>query len=79
MAINYNREAYEQVFNDLERFKNFCATAYLYGHNGYEWDEKNLYNKKSPAWQAYQRFVNGSKRRNGVRNNGGHFKSNRRN
>ena len=75
MKINFDRDAYNKIFDDLEKFKNFCATAYLYGHNGYEWDEKNLYNKKSPAWQAYTRFLNGGNRK---RNNGGRFKSNRR-
>jgi len=69
MAIEFNREAYNKVFDDLERFKSFCATAYLYGHNGYVWDEANLYNNKSPAWQAYTRFRNGGKRRNNDRNN----------
>jgi len=69
MTIEFNREAYNKVFEDLERFKAFCATAYLYGHNGYTWDEANLYNNKSPAWQAYTRFRNGGKKRNNDRNN----------
>ena len=75
MSTEFDREAYNKIFVDLEKFKNFCATAYLYGHNGYNWDEKNLYNKNSRAWQAYQRFVNGGKKNK----NKGRFASNRRN
>jgi hypothetical protein len=75
MSTEFDREAYNKIFADLEKFKNFCATAYLYGHNGYSWDEKNLYNKNSRAWQAYQRFVNGGKKHK----NKGRFASNRRN
>ncbi len=51
-----------KIFDDLERFKAFCATAYLYGHDGYTWNEKDLYNNKSRAWQAYQNFRQGKKR-----------------
>ena len=76
MTIEFNREAYSKTFEDLERFKYFCSTAWLYGHNGYVFDEKNLYNEKSRAWQAYQRYVNGGKRKN---NNAGRFASNQRN
>ncbi len=31
-----------KIFDDLERFKAFCATAYLYGHDGYPWNENEL-------------------------------------
>ena len=80
MKIKFDKQAYDKVHDDLERFKYFCSTAWLYGHNGYAWDERNLYNEKSKAWQAYQRYVNGGKRRNKDRNNnGGRYQSNRRN
>ena len=80
MAIKFDKEAYNKVFDDLERFKYFCSTAWLYGHDGYEWDEKNLYNNKSRAWQAFSRFRAGGKRRAQNRNNnGGRYQSNRRN
>ena len=80
MAINFNRDAYNKVFDDLERFKAFCATAYLYGHSGYAWDERNMYDGKSRAWQAYQRFRNGGRKNNQNRNNNGQgrYQSNRR-
>ena len=29
-----------KIFDDMERFKLFCKTAYLFGHDGYTWDEK---------------------------------------
>lgn len=68
-----------KIFDDLERFKTFCKTAYLYGHDGYAWDEKNLYNNKSRAWQAYSRFRSGGKRKfNNQRNGQGRYQSNRR-
>lgn len=66
-----------KIFDDLERFKAFCRTAYLYGHDGYAWNEKDLYNNKSRAWQAYSRFRSGKKKFN--KNNGqGRYQSNRR-
>ena len=69
-----------KIFDDMERFKAFCRTAYLFGHDGYTWDEKNLYNNKSRAWQAYQRFRNGGRKNNQTRNNNGQgrYHSNRR-
>ena len=71
-----------KIFDDLERFKAFCATAYLYGHDGYAWSERNLYNNKSRAWQAYSRFRSGGKRnfnnQRNDRNGQGRYQSNRR-
>ena len=72
-----------KIFDDMERFKAFCKTAYLYGHDGYTWDESNLYNNKSRAWQAYSRFRSGGKRKfnnqRNDRNTQGRYQSNRRN
>ena len=67
-----------KIFDDLERFKAFCATAYLYGHDGYTWNEKDLYNNKSRAWQAYSRFRSGGKRKFNKNNGQGRYQSNRR-
>ena len=48
MAIQFNREAYDKVFTDLENFYDFCR------FEGFcKWNEKNLYNNASPEWQAY--------------------------
>ena len=67
-----------KIFDDLERFKAFCRTAYLYGHDGYAWNEKDLYNNKSRAWQAYSRFRSGGKRKFNKNNGQGRYHSNRR-
>ena len=67
-----------RIFDDMERFKAFCATAYLYGHDGYTWDDKNLYNNASRAWQAYSRFRSGGKRKFNKDNGKGRYQSNRR-
>ena len=67
-----------KIFDDLERFRAFCATAYLYGHDGYTWNEKDLYNNKSRAWQAYSRFRSGGKRKFNKNNGQGRYQSNRR-
>jgi hypothetical protein len=58
MAIKYNREAYDKVFTDLEKFKEFCSSAWTLGFNySFRWDEKNLYNMKSSEWRAYQNYL----------------------
>ena len=71
-----------KIFDDIERFKAFCATAYLYGHDGYAWSERNLYYNKSRAWQAYSRFRSGGKRKfnnqRNDRNGQGRYQSSRR-
>ena len=50
MAIEFNRAAYEQVFTDLEAFKDFCR------FEGFVFDEKSLYKKGDPVWEQYQQF-----------------------
>jgi hypothetical protein len=62
MAIKYNREAYDKVFNDLEQFKHFCATAWTIGYKrSYVFDERDLYNNKSEAWRMYVGFTKGKR------------------
>ena len=51
-----------KIFDDLEQFKHFCRTAFAWGHDGYVFNEKDLYNNKSRAWQAFQNFKQGKKR-----------------
>lgn len=41
-----------QVFDDLEQFLSFCKDF------GYRYDEKDLYNWKSYAWQQFNKFLN---------------------
>jgi hypothetical protein len=40
-----------QIFDDLEKFKNFCVDY------GYKFDESFLYNMRNYAYQQYSKFV----------------------
>jgi len=42
-----------KIFDDLEKFLEFCRNY------GYRYNEKDLYNWKSYAWQQYNKFLNG--------------------
>lgn len=64
MQIQFNRDAYRKIFDDLEKFKDFCR----FEGKGYPFDEKDLYNDKSFVWRAYQ------KHRNLVRNKTKNFR-----
>lgn len=52
MSIKFNREAYTKVFNDLDKFRDYCR------FEGKVFNEKDLYKKDAPVWQAYQKFQN---------------------
>ena len=43
-----------KVFNDLDEFRDFCR----FEGPGYIFNEKSLYNKKDPVWQAYEKWKN---------------------
>lgn len=43
-----------KVFDDLDSFRDFCR----FDNNGYPFDEKALYNKQHPVWQAYEKHQN---------------------
>ena len=80
MAINFDREVYNTIFDDLETFKEFCATAYNLGfESGFKFDEKNLYNNKSYEWRAFQNYLKYGKPPKPRNRNAGRFNSNRRN
>jgi|TARA_B100001094_G_scaffold3114_1_gene2770 hypothetical protein len=49
MAINFNREAYTKVFNDLDKFRDFCR------FEGKVFNEKDLYKTDAQVWIAYQK------------------------
>jgi hypothetical protein len=49
MDIKFNREAYTKVFNDLEKYRDYCR------FEGKVYNEKALYNKEDPNWEAYQK------------------------
>ena len=63
MSLKFNREAYEQVFTDLEKFKDFCSkTSWVTGYGrSYRFDERDLYNNKIEAWRTYVLFTQGKK------------------
>ena len=50
MTIQYNRDAYSKVFNDLDKYRDFCR------FEGKVFNEKALYNKADPNWEAYQKW-----------------------
>jgi len=52
MNITFNRDAYQKVFNDLDEFRDYCR------FEGKVFDEKSLYKKSDPVWQAYQKYQN---------------------
>lgn len=43
----------KQIFEDLEKFLNFCKTF------GYVFDERDLYSNKSYVYRQYTKFATG--------------------
>ena len=52
MTIEFNRDAYTKVFNDLDAFRDFCR------FEGKVFNEADLYKKDSLIWQQYQKYQN---------------------
>ena len=50
MTIEFNRTAYNKVFNDLDAFRDYCR------FEGKVFDEAALYKKDDPTWIAYQKY-----------------------
>ena len=66
MSITFDREAYNKVFNDLEKYRVFCR------FEGKVFNEKALYNKEDSNWEAYQKWqgwLRAKTRNNARRNN----------
>ena len=63
MTIEFNRNAYTKVFNDLDAYRDFCR------FEGKVFDEAALYKKDDPNWIAYQKWQGWmrAKTRNGGR------------
>lgn len=53
-----------KVFDDLDAFRDFCR----FEGPGYVFDEKALYNKKDPVWQAYEKWQGWIRAKNRARN-----------
>ena len=51
MAIEFNREAYKKVFNDLDKFRDYCR------FEGKVFNEKDLYKDEAPVWGAYKKYL----------------------
>ena len=47
MAIKFNRDAYEKVFDDLDKYLDFCRFELR------EFNPAHLYNKANENWRAY--------------------------
>ena len=47
-----------KIFNDLDKFLDFCRDY------GYRYNERDLYNWKSYAWQQYNKLLNGKTAKN---------------
>lgn len=56
--IDFNTSAFNQVFDDLDRFLAFCRDY------GYVYNEEELYSNRSAAWRQFQRFEAGKSARN---------------
>jgi hypothetical protein len=70
MAIEFNRDAYTKVFNDLDKFRDYCR------FEGKVFNEADLYKKDAPVWIAYQKYQGWLRAK--ARNAGRNF-NNRRN
>ena len=47
MAIKFNRDAYTRVFDDLDKYLDFCRFELR------EFNPSHLYNKSNENWRAY--------------------------
>ena len=63
MAIEFNRNAYTKVFNDLESFRDNCK------FEAKPFDEQSLYKKGDKVWEGYLSYQKYVERKNRRRNN----------
>jgi hypothetical protein len=63
MAIEFNRDAYTKVFNDLESFRDYCR------FEAKPFDEQSLYKKGDKVWEGYLSYQKYVERKNRRRNN----------
>ena len=47
-----------EIFNDLEQYEEFCKDY------GYRYNEADLYNFKTYAWQQYTKYTQGKNAKN---------------
>lgn len=51
MATKTNTARINQIFDDLDRYRNFCREY------GYRFNEAELYNPRSNVYKQFQRFL----------------------
>lgn len=53
-----------KIFNDLEKYKDWCVNSWVNGNGkSFVFDEKDLYNNQSYPWQMYNRTKNKAKKK----------------
>ena len=50
--MSINNPTVRKIFDDLDTYRDYCR------FEGKVYDEKALYNKKDPNWQAYEKYQN---------------------
>jgi hypothetical protein len=53
MANNTTKNHINQIFNDLDKYRNFCREF------GYRFNEADLYNQKNYVFRQFQKFITG--------------------
>ncbi len=53
MANNTTKNQINQIFNDLDKYRNFCREY------GYRFNEADLYNQKNYSYRQFQKFIAG--------------------
>ena len=53
MANNTTKNQINQIFNDLDKYREFCREY------GYRFNEADLYNQKNYVYRQFQKFVAG--------------------
>lgn len=53
MANYTTKNPINQIFNDLDRYRNFCREY------GYRFNEADLYNQKNYIYRQFQKFIAG--------------------
>ena len=58
MANNTTKNQINQIFNDLDKYRNFCREY------GYRFNEADLYNQKNYIFRQFQKFIAGKSVKN---------------
>ena len=53
MANNTTKNQINQIFNDLDKYREFCREY------GYRFNEADLYNQKNYVFRQFQKFITG--------------------